>query len=362
MTNQVVDLPPSEVETSSFLPVPPYVSFWRNTGALERYANFVPGAAGLVLMVAYEAIRAIAGHQATANERIALYGGTLSIVTGAFFLARAYRSVKGAATVFRSQLREPEDVANFDTALRRMFGAPWQYPFAGLFSLALVTFVYHLDSNLVLPSLVLFLVLAVVAGLISGFGVGLALTSMAWMWSIKDYRSLRLFLLPGRTPALRETARLTGIFALYFSLQSAIEITVFLLMRWSSPLWVQIVRGGLMYPVIGIAVVFFAYPQLAIRRIIVRAKQIELEQIAKGHEVFFGKQECNKRLTGNELEQRDLVTHLYARIAESPSTALDAETLHRFVWSILVPALAVLHDLGRLGFFRKVLAALLGER
>lgn len=83
---------------------------------------------------------------------------------------------------------------------------------------------------------------------------------MNWIRNLPRFGRLRLFVLPGRTPALRSASRLTGTFALYFSAQSALEIVLFLAIPWHRQWMVKTVMYSLMWPIVISHLQYLIYP------------------------------------------------------------------------------------------------------
>jgi hypothetical protein len=291
----------------------------------------------VIPLMVYEGIRLVSRHQQNTNEALIVYAGSAITVLGTVLLISGYGQVKAAFQKFENVLERPESRRQFALDAARITGGIqdiWAAGFCvgGLLLVALLG-----------PQLSgLWVAVAVVFGgpffLISGYGLGFAVMTIRLIYSLQSYGQMKTFVLPARTPAIRALSRVTGVLALYFSIQLFCESTLCVAIRWKN-IWVlHATLYTIVLPISIVAALFFVYPQLGIKRLIGACKRRELATI----EAALQEMDYDATATyrdHNEVERLNNLLTLYRQIEESPSVPIDMATAFSAIGSILLPVL-----------------------
>lgn len=342
----------SAQDASQKIPTPPYITALSVARLHSGKLKVRPLLACSLLLAANLIVSLAWDHDQSYGEVLCIYGASFVALAGVLLLVHAYTLAVGAVDSFRGVLRTEQQSKLLEQHLAVMFGGGVQNRFALAFCLVGVAIVVVLGPvGLDSFHYSMTLLIAVVFFAVSGFGLGLALTTMNWIRNLPRFGRLRLFVLPGRTPALRSASRLTGSFAVYFSAQSALEIVLFLAIPWHRQWMVKTVMYSLMWPIVVFAISFCFWPQLAIRRVIAVHKRRLLRE--------FWRQGKIVRLEGLSALELEPVARLYSRIEDSSDFALDVATVSRFISSFFLPGLAILVQVLSVQEVRKFVEGLL---
>lgn len=274
-----------------------------------------------------------AGHDPSRNEWIANIAAPLVTCLGWMLLIRARHASAQAVCVVVRSLRHRKQQVWLREAIERMFGRRVQDRFALGFTVLGVGLVAALDAGAPAPFNLFVLLAAIPFMAVSGYGLGLAVTTMGWVLSLRRYGPLALFLIPSQTPALKAASRLTGRFALYFSIELVAEVGVFFAIDWQRAA-VGVFARFLVWTFVLFGIMFFLVPQAAIGAVIKRAKhRLERQLCREG---------ARHRLPSlAECESLGLLANLHSRVLESPDYTLDGATIWRFTTSLLLPLAAL---------------------
>jgi hypothetical protein len=174
--------------------------------------------------------------------------------------------------------------------------------------------------------------------LVSGYGLGFAIMTIRLIHSLPKYGRIRMSILPARTPAVRGLCRVTGVLALYFSAQLLCESLLCLAIDWKNHWALNIAVYSLIWPISGLAALFFVYPQVGIWRLVEAHKREELGVI----DSVLDSVNMNSVATfddHNEVARINRLLELRRRIQESPSLPIDAATTARVLASVILPVL-----------------------
>jgi hypothetical protein len=294
----------------------------------------------VIPLLVYEAIRIVSRHQQNLNEALIAYLGSAITMLGTLLLISGYGRVKAAFEKLEKVLEREESRRQFALDVARVTGGI-QDIWAAVFCMGGLLLVALLGPQLS----GLWVAVAVVFGgpffLISGYGLGFAVMTIRLIYSLQSYGQMRMFVLPARTPAIRALSRVTGVLALYFSIQLFCESTLCVLIHWKNIWALHATLYTIILPISIIAAFFFLYPQVGIRRLIGARKIKELAVIeAALQELDYDATATYSR--PNEVERMNTLLTLYRQIEESPSVPIDMATALSAMGSILLPVLGSL--------------------
>ena len=290
----------------------------------------------VIPLMVYEGIRLVSKHQQNTNEALIVYAGSAITVLGTVLLISGYGQVKAAFQKFENVLERLESRKQFALDVARITGGI-QDIWAAVFcvgGLLLVALLGPQVSGLWVAVAVVF------GGPFSYFRLRLGVCAHddsldllpSIVWGNEDIRA------PRKDSCHPGTFRVTGVLALYFSIQLFCESTLCVAIRWKN-IWVlHATLYTIVLPISIVAALFFVYPQLGIKRLIGACKRRELATIEAAL------QEADYDATAtyrdhNEVERLNNLLTLYRQIEESPSVPIDMATALSAIGSILLPVL-----------------------
>lgn len=291
---------------------------------LGIHPTLAPWLCATLIVFVYEATQWLRGQRHDDTDVAMLWGGSVAFALGLNFLANCYGACRAAMAAFESIVVADDERHLLHMRTERIFNRR-RLERLGRWA-ALTFWLYYLWMW---PSLTFWpfhVLMAGVAGwlaLISADGAVLALSTMHWISQLPRYRELRTFIVPCRTSALRTISALTGTFALYFSTQMAFETAVVYSTQWSRPWAFSAFSATVVAPLILLAVVFFFFPQFAIRKLIQQRKQVELSHLA----------DTLPPMALHDAQTRAAISSLYRDVEDSSDFALDTVTVARFISS-----------------------------
>jgi hypothetical protein len=280
----------------------------------------------------YELTRLNSGLPRSRTDAVWLYAAPFVLALGTTLLADAYRASRAAVGAFRSILLTDAQYWRLYADIERAFEPRRQGRFIRWSASLFLSFFWLMWPNL--TSWFYYLLVGLLAtwgAAISASGLALVISTMRWIRRIPQYGELKLFTLPARTKELRAMSRLTGLFALYFSIQELAEAFLVYSTSWARPWAVNVFSAFVVIPLVLIALAFFFYPQFAIRRVIVRRKETELSELSA----------ASVAVARGDAQTRTAVTKLYQDIDDSADFAIDAATVGRFAFSTVLTLLGV---------------------
>lgn len=153
---------------------------------------------------------------------------------------------------------------------------------------------------------------------------------------------LDLFIIPSNTDAIRAISKLTGVFALYFSLQLTLVFILVSSTTWDSQEHANVVINYIMTPLVAFSLFFFIYPQIILVKIIHDHQRKILFAIEEKVALLW-----RKWMDGPDYDSNGTIeklTHLHTQIINTATSPLDINTITRFITSIALPISALGSD------------------
>jgi hypothetical protein len=247
---------------------PPYVRLARRLPMVGRYQPttvYLISSAGL--LVPFFALSTVTGHSSSRNELLAMFFVVGLISAGIVLLANAHSVVRGALVLMPSMFTSERQQELLKDHMQTMLQSPYQYLVAVGFGTLGCYLLWRLDAGLTGIVNALFMVYVFLAFLTMGFGLWLAVATLRWISIFPEYGRFHLFAIPSRTVALRQVSKVTGVFALSFSLETGLSILSLLTVQWGNQDFFRWLTPLLIGPFGVLCVVFFVYPQLALMKI-----------------------------------------------------------------------------------------------
>jgi hypothetical protein len=295
----------------------PHARCWRLAPVwFQALVVAVPGP--VVLVFAFAVRRELP----TRGDLAAVLGVALILFLGILLLNQACRAT---VRTFRdcSTAVLPRKQAAFASNFDRRFDCRIQRIVAGVFGIVGIALTFWLQPAISATAYWIFIVQALVAWPLNGFGLAFAISQLRWLRSVSHFRGLTVNPIPAETHALRSAAGLGGLIALLFSIQLGAEIAVFFVIDWQNTLAVDAAIFALMMPLGVLAFGLLASPQMAFFRRVNAEKNralLRVEQELRSAAL------CAETSRSDFHPQRIDLIDFQTKLARSPSTPTGAST------------------------------------
>lgn len=223
-----------------------------------------------------------------------------------------------------------------------------------IFSFILLSFVKWLEPGLSFFPSVVFYFFVFISGVVCGVGLWIVFTFILWVINLRKYGRLNTYIVPCNTYAIKSLSELIGIITLAFALQYLLGVIALFTVGWENSNIIPIVVDCLILPLLTVNILLFVIPQLAVNKIISDAKTrdlINIEKLIKKY-ISYGKYEFINN-ENKDVDNYKFLMDTHDKILNSPDSALDTQTIFRFITSIIIPLLIYLKDFGLVEFLIK---------
>ncbi|GEM_PF-3031799 len=273
---------------------------------------------------------------------IYFFVGAVIFIFGIWALGYVYYKTKEFLPTLLAILTSTEQLSKLESALRFMYVSKYQLVTVVVFT-GIVGILANIQPLELSMAMRLELTLCVsLAAIVCGWGLWLAFSSTCFIREIGRLGELKVNpLFPAKTPGLADLANLMAVYSTLFALEVSLWVVPFIIISkfgtvaelignspqfWFATIFIYFFAGS-------IVPLYFWYPQLTLRRIVINWKAKLLHEIGSRIEQQWVQRETG---TSEVLRQISEYGRIFRLIDQSPNLLLNLNPLVRTISSIIL--------------------------